>query len=421
MSTPIVSSPESIKMARSPIFFTGKNNTTQDDSLDYMSLAVKAWSGAKTAAPTTPLLSMEKAYSVNEVINFEVSELVRSEFNHDFGVYTTNGFADSPTGEILWLSGRGSYTYSDNGAVPDMGLWSSTPALCADGWSAKTSPENGAIGSSVLTDERVFYVAESTYGALPIYNNGIDHITIEWKDGESGMFGTLPAYDDTTQKAVIYAGVYPANLEDNESLELNLKPSTHGCEEWYDVVLRDELGGEIQRVRFQMVNEIKYNPIQVGWVNKYGVFDTMVFFKVSTEQGNFTSESYQRSIYADGFTTPALDKGQFVDFNVNSRNTITLNSGWVDEEYKNIVQDILMSESVAVLITQATAATIWNDISILWEKWASYWNNGIIANAYWIAANPNRGSMDYIKEVNQALINYTLPFTFAFNERTMLR
>ena len=147
----------------------------------------------------------------------------------------------------------------------------------------------------------------------------------------------------------------------------------------------------------------------------------MTFFKVSTEQGAFTNESYQRSIYADGFTAPAVDKGEFVDYNINSRNTINLNSGFVEEEYKNIIQDILMSEYSAILVTQQLASTIWNDISILWQKWAAYWNNGNIADSYWIAANPNRGGVEYYKEVNQKLINYAMSFTFAFNERMGLR
>jgi hypothetical protein len=85
----------------------------------------------------------------------------------------------------------------------------------------------------------------------------------------------------------------------------------------------------------------KYTPYQVSFVNRYGVADFITFFKVSTEQGNFTNEQYKRSIYQDGFTTPSLQVGQYQDFNVNSRNSITMNTGWVDENYDDVIEDIL--------------------------------------------------------------------------------
>jgi hypothetical protein len=57
-----------------------------------------------------------------------------------------------------------------------------------------------------------------------------------------------------------------------------------------------------------------------------------------------------------------------------------------------LVEDILMSESVAILL-----------------------------NGSWMAANPQRGSVDYQKEVNKKMINYTLSFDVAFNERSLIR
>lgn len=432
MSIPTIARPESIKMARSPIFVTGKSGTQTGDSLEYMDINLKVWGGDKTTPPTSNTYTMSKNYSVNGVINFELSDLIRSQFAHNFNIYQEVGFVPSPLNEVLWVTATGQWTYINNGQFPaitaDHTTGTTNAFLVSDGWASKTNTANEQVFEYVMTDERVHYVTAATYGVLPIRNNGVRYATIEWQNGDMDTFygaegESWPTASATSnsQYEVIYLGVYPGNLDSNSRLEPAIQPQNHADDEWYDVVLRDGQGGELQRVRFQMVCEPKYQPIQVAWVNRYGVMDTMTFFKVSTEQGAFTNDTYQRSLYADGFTAPAIDKGEYVDFNINSRNTINLNSGFVDEAYKNIIQDILMSEYSAVLITQQLASTIWNNISILWQQWAAYWNNGNIAESYWIAANPNRGSVEYLKSVNQRLINYAMSFTFAFNERMTIR
>ena len=69
-----------------------------------------------------------------------------------------------------------------------------------------------------------------------------------------------------------------------------------------------------------------------------------------------------------------------------------MNTGWVDEDYADVMEDILMSETTAILI-----------------------------DGSWVAAQPQRGSIDYQKAVNRKVINYSLTFDIAFNERSLIR
>jgi hypothetical protein len=137
--------------------------------------------------------------------------------------------------------------------------------------------------------------------------------------------------------------------------------------------------------------EPKYTPQLIQYVNRYGVSDYITFFKRSDETGNFTNDSYQRSIYADAFTEPAVD-GKYQDFNINSRNTITLNTGWVEEAYKDIIEELMMSEKVS-----------------------------IYEGGNFRAVNPQRGSVDYQKSVNEKVINYTVTFNYGHDERNLIR
>jgi len=100
MSTPTLGYPFSLKMARSPIFITGKNNTLALDTLTEMDLNLRIRTGALAASGAFDY-ALSKDYSIDEVINFEISDLVRDQFLHDFNVYDSTGYVDSPTGEAL--------------------------------------------------------------------------------------------------------------------------------------------------------------------------------------------------------------------------------------------------------------------------------------------------------------------------------
>ena len=403
MSTPVISTPSSLAMARSPQFITGKNNALTNDSLDLMSLSIRIKTGTPSAS--TPNYALSKNYSINEVINFEISDLVRSEFYHDFSVWNDIGFTQSPQGEALWVTPTGDWTYSNNGTAPESAIWSNGTTyayLTTDGWATRDNIAPVAVSQLVLATSRDRQVLIGNYESLALNNsvvNDLAEIEIVWNNGDADTFYTSAANpvppDPTTnnsQNLVIYAGVGAANLENNPYIDNAIKPSTHEAGDYYDVVLKDSATDTIATVRYYLICEPKYDPVQVAFINRFGVADFITFFKRSDERGNFTQDSYQKSIYNDGFTTPSLEIGKYQSFNVNSRNTLTLNTGFVDQNYDETIEDILMSEYVAVY-----------------------------TNSNWVSAVPNRGSIEYQKSVNTKLINYTMSFDFGFDERSLVR
>jgi hypothetical protein len=392
-------------MARSPQFITGKNNALTNDQLQAMTLALKIYSGTKSSGGVTPNYSLEKNYSINEVINFEVSDLVRSEFYHDFSVWNDIGYTQSPQGECLWVTPTGDWRYSDNGSAPDTAVWSSGTTyayLTTDGWAAMTNITPTSVSQAVLATSRNRQCLPSNYESLAIYNsvaNDLGSIEIAWNNGDADTFytsaiSTTPPDPSSTntQDLVIYAGVGPANLQNNAWLDSIIKPSNHDIGDYYDVILKNTGNETIASVRYYLVCEPKYTPYQIAFINRYGVADFITFFKRSDERGTFTQDTYQKSIYNDGFTTPSLEVGKYNSFNVNSRNSLTLNTGFVDQDYDETIKDILMSEYVAVL-----------------------------DGSNWVSVVPDRGSIEYQKHVNQKLINYTLTFTYGFDERSLVR
>jgi hypothetical protein len=107
MSVPVIATPSSLAMARSPQFITGKNNALTNDQLQQMDLSLRIRTGVLAATGTANYV-LNKDYSINQVINFEISDLVRSEFYHDFSIWNDLGFTQSPQGEVLWVIPTGS-------------------------------------------------------------------------------------------------------------------------------------------------------------------------------------------------------------------------------------------------------------------------------------------------------------------------
>jgi len=406
MSTPVIATPLSLAMARSPQFVTGKNNALANDTLNAMTLNLYIRSGVLSFSGTANF-SLTKDYSIDEVINFEISDLVRSQFVHDFGIWNDIGYAQSPLNEALWLIPTGSWTYSNNGASPTNGVFpdeseTAYAYLTTDGWATRTNLAPTSVSGLVLATPRDRQCLPSNYESLALFNsinNDLAEIEIAWNNGDADTLYTSSVStsppDPTSNNSrdiVIYAGVGPANLQNNSWVDSSIKPSAHSEGDYYDVILKDSGGDVIDTVRYYMVCEPKYTPYQVAFINRFGVADFITFFKRSNENGNFTQESYQKSIYNDGFTTPSLEIGKYASYNVNSRNSLTLNTGFVDQDYDETIKDILMSEYVAVL-----------------------------DGSNWVNIVPDRGSVEYQKHVNQKLINYTLTFNYAFDERSLVR
>jgi hypothetical protein len=421
MSIPVSATPASIAMARSPIFITGKNNTLPADALNSMSVNISSYTGVQTpfAGATTYVLS--KTYAIDDVINFEIADLVREKFQHPFGKAFITAPSASETGEAVWVRRTGSWNYSNNGSAPEDGIIGTVYFLTLDGYKSLGELQNAGVTQAGLVTPRPFQVlAGNSQSLAASYNtySGVNGFTIEiggleyWfslKD-ELGWANTTT----TSTQMVIYIpsgvtnvatflGVTPTDeytinlLVNNECISYNDRVKADGgVVEGLDCLCEavDELGGNNDKVAydFEVVCEPKYDPYLIQFVNKYGVSDYLTFFKKSTEQGTFTQDQYQKSIYADAYTDVNYTTGKYQSFNINSRNTLTLNTGFVDESYGDIMEEILMSEKVAVY-----------------------------QDGQWVAIVPNRGSIDYQKSINDKTINYTMSFTYAFDQRMLVR
>ena len=132
----------------------------------------------------------------------------------------------------------------------------------------------------------------------------------------------------------------------------------------------------------ETIEECKYEPKEVHFVNRYGVEETFWFFKKNVKSITVEKETYRPNIagsYANGVLSH-----QYQDYNVNGREKIVLNTGFVNESFSENIKQLMLSEKVWV------------------------YNNGIKR-----PVNVATSEMELRTHVNDKLINYTMEFEFS--------
>jgi len=134
---------------------------------------------------------------------------------------------------------------------------------------------------------------------------------------------------------------------------------------------------------FKPLAECRYTPVTIDFINKSGGWQRVFFFKASTNKITTTSEDYNFLTAVPTVNQWNVSDGQTRQMNRNARRKITVNSGSVDENFKFIIEQLMLSERI--MVNNLPAKILTNDA-------------------------------DLFKIVNKKDLNYTLDFEFAYDE-----
>jgi hypothetical protein len=149
-------------------------------------------------------------------------------------------------------------------------------------------------------------------------------------------------------------------------------------------------------LRYEIICEPKYNVIDCLFINKWGCWDSFSFIKKSMQKLAITSSQYKRSVgFVDrgplGTSTPkysySLTDHQKVQYNKNGIKSITVNTGFVDESFNLLLEEMMLSERVYLIIDDVVEPVVLNTQNV-----------------------------DFKTSVNDKLINYEVGFEFAYNQ-----
>jgi len=136
---------------------------------------------------------------------------------------------------------------------------------------------------------------------------------------------------------------------------------------------------------FYPLEECKYTPVIIDFVNKYGAWQREFFFKASNDTFNVENTEYnlmQTFTTVSSVTTYNALEGQRKVFNANGKKSIKVNTGWVAETWSEVLKQIMLSERI------------------------------LIDNK---PAKINTKSTELFKHINTKQINYSLEFEFTYD------
>ena len=89
--------------------------------------------------------------------------------------------------------------------------------------------------------------------------------------------------------------------------------------------------------------EPKYTPVTCTFINGFGGWQYLTFFKANSQGIDVKSKDY--NLLSSSIDFNPL-QGQKQRFNFQGTQKIKCNTGWVDENYSDLIQDLLLSEVV---------------------------------------------------------------------------
>lgn len=347
--------------------------------------------------------------SSNNYVVFEIAELVRDYLDIEF-----DGEYDSQT---VWVESDIELFDAINGGGSSLGT-SNTDYIAFDGYGYFEEGINPELSRTYLQSNNKIFRLDDQNVRVPVFTEDTDSVSFLYQ-GEvkrvqavssstntNGQieYITVSGSDntDTYKERVLADG---GTFEDNSLLDKFLDSIDIGLVD--ELYINSFVGTEINEVGdtvnnyktevIKIVTEpcSKYEPIKVTFVNKFGVLQDIWFSLKSTESLNTTGETYKANVVDFGTLTYDTYKPQVAQYNKLGKESITLNTNYLSEDYNEVIKQLMMSEQV--------------------------WLTKLTDTELVLAVIPKTQSVTYKTSLNDRLVQYTIDFEYAFDKINTVR
>ena len=328
----------------------------------------------------------------NNYLTFELSELIRDYMITEYNDYAT---------DTLWVDADVTI-YDSNDAIVQVDSQDTTtyPFLAIDGYGYF---EDGINPRSVeyttpmvLQDNTTIYFYGGYDIKIPIYaeaqtitatltsgaganvywenaDDFWDTYDVTWGSGQTPV--TITDNGNTNQKIQYLIITDTEDLNDGDYVTISTTNSSYS-----NVV-----------ITLRKVCEPKFTPLSVIFYNKYGALQNLWFFKKSMTDISISSNKFKNNIIdfdnSGGSPSYSLSKHQEKIFMSNGKESITMNTGFYEESFNDIIRQLLLSEQVWVYDGTNT-----------------------------LPINLKSNTLLFKKGVNDKLISYTISFDYAYDK-----
>ena len=373
------------KFTRSPSF-----ESISHSNASYGILKLYVWTGDKNTVPPVTYTIRKSATTPttgNPRVSFEVSELIRDYLDIEFdGNYSGQG---------VWVKVDLDVYNSSDISVIDYEY----TIIAFDGYDYFEDPL--PISSNLMITNRKLFVLEDNTFRVPI-DTSLNNPTVTFlKDNEVIATQTFQSSNESSEQ-IRYVSIYGDTInwdtfkervlqdggrdyESNKCLEAYFNDYSIGAVD--KIIVSNIVGTEI--INVEILKECKYEPKKVTFVNKFGALQDIYFFKKSVKKMNVKKESYKSNIL-NTFVGYSTSDHVYKDFNVVGRESITLSSGFLGEEYNEVFKQMMLSEKVWVTNITGDGEQV-------------------------LPINVKTDYITYKTSLNDKLVQYTIEFDNSFN------
>jgi len=374
-------------LARSPYWI----NATATD-LIYASIELWVYSGETIVdRPTLPNYSITSTVTdTTDNVYWDISDLVKDFINTKYYLNAENA--------AVWVDYRITtveLTGTTQGSIQ-------TGDYAVYGYSYYEEGYNATSLSGCLMDNDIIYKLEDNDVSIPVDRKLLE--SISFFNGSELVHSVVnnPSIYDESQDIIDYIG-----LDNYDSFQQRIYSEggtfeTNKCiEEFLDeyeiypitrvVVSSVDSSVPLKTITVENIGECKYTPYKLIFRNKLGAKQELWFFKSSRLSMQVDRENYQGNTIND-YRAGIISSHNKLNFATTAKETLTINSGFVPEEFNEVFKQLMLSEQVWIEYKQKV-----------------------------LPINVSNQTIDYKTKLNNKLINYTIDVEFSFNTTNNVR
>lgn len=377
---------------RSPYFaqvgVVGLTSATLE-MLIYLGTANTTWQGSPQYTLSSTATSSKLSFEISELIRDYISAAFDGEYPSIAGSSTDNTtiyvdykitpFVGTTAGTSVESLGNRAfygYGYFEDGSNPQFlqgYLQSNTTILKPD-----DNPLRVPVDNENTTSVAFFNKGEQIYVWTPTANLKIQD--------QVQYVSTASADIDSYRGRVEDSG---GTFEDNACIQRFLRNETIYP---VDEVIVNAVEG-VSVLKIQNIEECKYTPHKVTFINKYGVYQDLWFFKRNNLSMTKKDEMFKSNLIGtNGSSGYATNRHQYSTFHVNAKEKLSLNTGFYPESYNEVFRQMSLSDKI----------------------WIKY-------NEKTLPVRLTSSSLSFKTKLDDKLINYTIELEFAFDKINNVR
>jgi len=307
------------------------------------------YGGTVQDSPNNPNYILTKhKLSGEETIVFEISELIKDYVDIKF-----NGDYDSLE-QTKWVKWRIERTYRDENDVETKDHYSEH-GLAFRGFGGINDGINPELSKDLMISNSVVHNLCGQKTTVPFYTreDGVTKVRYFDNSSETGSIITGSAEEYTiSQSTIINTSENVITIDKTHTVFSDSDSSSDSSELpiGTDEIKYTTANGEEKSILVKCIDECKNIPHKISFINKFGVMQDIWFFAKRKDSISSDREKYKKNILDIGSNGASYNESshQNVYLENQGRELITMNTGFIDESYGEVMKELIVSEFVYI-------------------------------------------------------------------------